>query len=53
MLRGAKVIAFPQPSQALEVVEQRQADLVLLELTEDEYGFQLFRTIRALHLRFF
>jgi CheY-like chemotaxis protein len=47
-LRGAKVIAFPQPSQALEVVEQRQADLVLLELTEDEYGFQLFRTIRAL-----
>jgi two-component system CheB/CheR fusion protein len=46
--RGAKVIAFPQPSQALEAVEQSQADLVLLELTEDENGFQLFRTIRAL-----
>jgi DNA-binding response OmpR family regulator len=45
---GAKVIAFPQSSQALEAVEQSQTDLVLLELTEDENGFQLFRTIRAL-----
>jgi DNA-binding response OmpR family regulator len=46
--RGARVIAFPQPSQALAAVEQSQADVILLELTEDENGFQLFRTIRAL-----
>lgn len=46
--RGARVVAFPQPSQALEAVEQGQADLVLLEITEHENGFQLFRTIRAL-----
>jgi CheY-like chemotaxis protein len=29
-------------------VEQTQADVALLELTEDENGSQLFRTIRAL-----
>jgi len=46
--RGARVIGFPQPSQALEAVEQMQADVVILELTEDENGFQLFRTIRIL-----
>jgi DNA-binding response OmpR family regulator len=46
--RGSRVVAFPQPSQALEAVEQGQGDLVLLELTEHENGFQLFRTIRAL-----
>lgn len=46
--QGARVVGFPQPSQALEAVEQSQADVVLLELTEDENGFQLFRTIRAL-----
>jgi two-component system CheB/CheR fusion protein len=46
--QGATVIAFPQPLKALEAVEQRPADLVLLELTDDEYGFQLFRAIRAL-----
>jgi two-component system, OmpR family, response regulator len=46
--QGARVIAFPQPSQALKAVDQGQVDVVLLELTEDEDGFQLFRTIRAL-----
>jgi DNA-binding response OmpR family regulator len=46
--RGARVIGFPQPSQALEAVEQMQADVVMLELTEDENEFQLFRTIRTL-----
>ena len=46
--RGARVIGFPQPSQALEAVEQMQADVVMLELTEDENGFQLFRAIRTL-----
>lgn len=46
--QGATVIAFPQPLKALEAVEQRPADLILLDLTDDEYGFQLFRAIRAL-----
>jgi len=45
--RGARVIGFPQPSQALEALEQMQADVVMLELTEDENGFQLFRTVRT------
>jgi len=46
--QGAGVIAFSQPSQALVAVEQSQVDVVLLELAEDEYGFQLVRTIREL-----